>query len=57
MNKQRCHFVGIMKYKTVSPSDDRASKGTVGQTVTGGEEVGVRWKEPDVNKVELERSY
>lgn len=52
MNEQRSHFIRIMKHQAVSPCDDRARKGTVGEAVTCHEQRRVGRKEPDVDEVE-----
>jgi hypothetical protein len=52
MNEQRCYFIGVMKYKAISPRDDCTRKGTVREAVACHEQRRVGRKEPNINEVE-----
>ena len=52
MDEQRCDLVRIVEHQTVSPSDDSAGQGTMGQTVTRHPQRCARGEDPKEQKVE-----
>ena len=52
MYKQRGNFVEVVKHKTITPSNDRASQGAMRQTVTGDPHSRICGSDPKIDQVE-----